>query len=167
MFDKIKELERQLKEARSGQLFCTYYSPGTFLTETSRYEVETQEDLASCAQRAKVDIKERYNATPFGFRFTDGNGKSLSGMHYLTGKVIRFDEVPDDSEHGIMRDNMRGNNMAVVIENTNSYRFTGNFSEEDVIVDWAGNIVRRGNDADLMAYRAEFKKFRDEYYDSL
>ena len=141
--DKVKELEDQLEEAQKGQLFCNYYSPGTFFLEQSRFEVETMDDLAACAARAKVDVKERYNAKPFGFRFEDGNGKSLSGLYYLTGKVIRYDDVPDDKDHSIMRSNMNDPERCVVVENTNSFKHTSHFSEEDVVLDWDGNITRR------------------------
>jgi hypothetical protein len=161
--DKVKELEAQLKEVQKGQLFVTYYSPGTLFLEQSAFEVETR-DLAACAARAKVDVKERYGAKPFAFRFTDGNGKSLSGLHYLTGKVIRYDDVPDDKEHSIMRSNMFNNEGCVVVENTNSFKHVSHFSEEDVIVDWDGNVTQRGNDPDLVVYRAEMKKRYDEKY---
>jgi len=163
--DKVKELEAQLEEAQKSQLFCTYYSPGTFFLEQSRFEIETR-SVAACATRAKADVKERHGAKPFAFRFTDGNGKSLSGLHYLTGKVIRLDEVPDDKEHSIMRSNMFDPDRCVVVENTNSYKHVSHFSEGDVIVDWEGNVVRRGDEPELVAYRAEVKKQYDEEYGS-
>jgi len=161
--DKVKELEQQLEEAQKGQLFCTYYSPGTFFLEQSRFEVETR-DLAACAARAKEGVKERHGAKPFAFRFTDGNDKSLSGLYYLTGKVIRRDDVPDDKDHSTMRFNMNDPERCVVVENINSFKHVSHFSEEDVVVDWDGNIIQRGDDPDLVAYRAEFKKCYDEKY---
>lgn len=162
--DKVKELEAQLEEAQKGQLFCTYYSPGTLFLEESRFEVETMDNLAACAVRAKEGVKERHGAKPFAFRFTDGNGKSLSGLYYLTGKVIRRDDVPDDKEHSIMRSNMDDPEQCVVVENTNSYKHVSHFSEEDVVLDWDGNIIQRGDDPDLVTYRAKFKKRYDENY---
>lgn len=156
MGSKIEELEKQLEEERAKQLRVTYYSPGTLFCEQSSYEIETR-DLAACAARAKTDVTERYHAKPFGFRFEDGNGKKLSGMHYLTGKVLTYDDVPDDKEHSIMRSNMSSPDHCVVVENCNSFRFTGEFAEEDVVVDWEGNVIRRGDDADLVAFRADFK----------
>jgi hypothetical protein len=158
---KIEELEKQLEAERAKQLRVTFYSPGTFFCEQSSFEVEGR-DLSKCAAMAKTDVTERYNAKPFGFRFEDGNGKKLSGMHYLTGRVITYDEVPDDAEHRIMRCNMRDPLQCVVVENTNSFRYTGEFAEKDVILDWDGAIVRRGDDADLVDYRRKFK----ERYDS-
>lgn len=52
--------------------------------------------------------------------------------------------------------------MWVIIENTNSWRFTGPFGEKDVIVDENGEVIRRGDDADLVEYRAKMDKQKDE-----
>ena len=163
--DKVKELEDQLTEVRKGQLFVIYYSPGTFFLEQSSFEVETR-DLAACAARAKTDVQERHGAKPFAFRFTDGNGECLSGLHYLTGKVLTRDDVPDDKEHSIMRSNMFDPDRCVVVENTNSYKHVSHFLEGDVVIDWEGNIVRRGDEDELVAFRAETKKQYDKEYGS-
>ena len=163
--NKVKELEAQIKEVQKEQLFCTYYSPGTFFLEQSAFEVEGR-DLVACAGRAKVDVKERHGAKPFAFRFTDGNGESLSGLYYLTGKVIRRDEVPDDKEHSIMRSNMFDPERCVVMENINSFKHVSHFSDEDVVLDWEGNVVRRGDEPALVSYRAEVKRQYDEKYGS-
>jgi hypothetical protein len=89
-----------------------------------------------------------------------------SALHFLGGKLIRYEEVPADDEHSIMRSTMRSNNMPVVIENCNSWKFTGEFGPEDCIVDADGAIVRRGNDPDLAEYRAtkdaEYKRYIEE-----
>jgi len=156
----VEKLEAQLTEAKAKQLFCTYYSPGTFFLEQSSFEVETR-DLAACAARAKADVVERYGARPFAFRFTDGNGKVLSGLYYLTGTVLRRDDVPDDGEHQTMRSNMTDPERCVAVENTNSFKHVSHFSEDDVVVDWDGNITRRGDEPDLVAYRARFKAEQD------
>ena len=157
--EKIAALEAQLEKEKAKQLYVVYYSPGTLFAEQSRFKVE-ERDIAAAAGRAKVDVVERHNAKPFGFRFTDGNGELLSGMYYLTGKLVRYDEVPDDKEHSTMRSNMRCNDMPIAVENNNSWRYTGRFDEDDVIVDWDGNVVQRGDDPELVAYRAEFKRRR-------
>ena len=78
-----------------------------------------------------------------------------SGLYFLGGKLRTYDEVvaDNDPQEAILRANMRGNEMWVIVQNDNSWRFTGAFSEQDCIVDGDGRIVRRGNDADLVAYR--------------
>lgn len=104
----------------------------------------------------------------------DGRGGELkiepkelkrSPLHYLGGKVIRYDDIPDDDKNSILRSNMRCNDWPLVIENTNSWRFTGAFHEGEVICDADGSIVRRASDADLAEYRtrklAEFKEQRE------
>ena len=54
----------------------------------------------------------------------------------------------------------------VGVENTNSFKHVSHFSEDAVVVDWDGNIIRRGNDPDLVAYRKAFQKRYDEKYGS-
>jgi len=160
MTDSVKELEAQLKEARKSQLFCNFLSPGTLFSEQRRIEIESR-DLVKLAAYAKAGVVERHGAKPYGFRFEDGNGKALTGVHWLTGRVVRYDDVPDDKEHQLMRSNMCDPECCVVVENTNSYRFTGEFGEEDILIDWEGNVLCRGNDADIVAYRAAFRESLD------
>jgi len=120
-------------------------------------------------------IRERYNAKPYGFVFEtlvtaedvpDGEGGTLrvepkrvarSGVHFLGGRLETYTEVVErnDPKEEILRSNMRGNEQWIVCINTNSYRSTLPFDEEDYIVDAQGKIVERGNDPKHVAYRAE------------
>lgn len=160
---KTKQLEKQLKEERAKEIHVEFYSPGTFVSETSSVKVKSK-DLKVAAVQAKK-ITERYNSKPYGFRFTDGNSKSLSGLYYLTGKIIRYDDISDSDEKlSILKSNMRCNNWPFVVENTNSWRFTGQFEKEDRIVDFKGNILAEGDAPDLMEYRKKFEKFRNNFY---
>jgi hypothetical protein len=161
----VKQLEKKLEKARTKQLYATFYSPGTLFPESSSFEVETQ-DIEWAVNKAK-EIKERHNAKPHSFRFEDGNRKPLSGFYFLTGSLKTYDDIPDDDDHHILRSNMLSGETAICIENCNSFRFTGNFRKEDVILDWEGNITRRGNDPDLMEYREKFKQIVKDYYDEL
>lgn len=147
--------------------FVEFFSPGTFLSESSQRAIESW-DTKTAATMA-TEITERYNAKPYGFKFftsiaaesiDDGEGGKLnvqpkeiarSGMYYLTGDLILFDDAPK----GTLRSNMRCNHWPICIENKNSWRFTGTFGANDFIVDKEGNTVRRGNDADLVEYRAK------------
>lgn len=106
----------------------------------------------------------------------DGEGGTLkvqpkevtrSGMHYLGGELLKFDDVPDDKEHSILRGNMRCNKWPVCIVNRNSWRHTAMFEETDCIVGPSGEIVRSGNDPDLMVYRAEKNAEFEAYYEDL
>ncbi len=165
MTDEVDRLEKELEEARSKELRVVFYSPGTFFPESSSFEIK-ERSISWAIDKAK-EIKERYDAKPHSFRFEDGNGKYLSGFHYLTGTLRTYDEVPDDKEHYMLRTNMLNNDIAVCVENRNSFRFTGNFYEEDCILDWDGNIVQRGNDENLMNYRDKFKKIVADYNEEL
>ena len=80
--------------------FVTFYSPGTFVAETTEKPIDSW-DVETAKQMAH-EIKERYNAVPYGFRFstrTRGDGdldshvSATSPLYYLGGKVETLDEV--------------------------------------------------------------------------
>ncbi len=147
-----------------------FHSPGTLFDETTAREV-TERDPKQAALLA-ADIVERYGAKPYGFRFVtmlvadpvpDGEGGTLNvepkeiertGMHYLGGTVIRFDDIPDDKASAILRSNAQGNGWPLVVECRNSYRSVHPFVEGDTIVDALGNITDRGDDPRHIEYRA-------------
>ncbi len=155
MTNKIKNLESLLVAEKAKQLFVAFYSPGTFFCESSRKEVKSK-DLKDAVILA-TKISERHGARPFGFRFEDGNGKTLSGMYYITGRVFKRDDVPDTPENNILRSNMRS--RPVCIENNNSWKYTGEFNKEDFVVDWNGNITDSGD-----KYENYRKKVQSEKY---
>lgn len=151
----------------------TFYSPGTFVSESSSFDIDSW-DTAKAVEMSEK-ITERYNAKPYGFVFStylthddvpDGEGGVLrvepktikkSGIHFLGGRLETYTEVVNrnDPKEDILRSNMRGNEQWIVCINTNSFRSTMPFDEEDCIVDAQGKIVERGNDPKYIAYRAE------------
>src|ERR1051326_1239145 len=163
--------------------YAVFYSPGTFVCEESSRPVSEWSTRQAVA--AAETIRERYNAKPFGFRFRthlesppipDGRGGTMdvepkplkeSGLHWLGGTLLLYDDVPDDKEHSILRSNMLCNDMPVVIEKRNSFRYTGQFGPDDVICGPSGEIVRRGDDSELKEYREKFKAMREAYYADL
>jgi hypothetical protein len=114
--------------------FVTFYSPGTFVSETSTKEIDSWNvDQAVAMAR---NIKERHAATPFGFAFetqvSDGwEPKTVrkSGMYYLGGRLLTIDDIPDTDENKTLRWNMKYNNIETVIENTNSWKTTMPFDK--------------------------------------
>ncbi len=127
------------------QHFVTFYSPGTFCSETSTRPVtawNTDEAVALVH-----DIKERHGATPFGFRFTtrergeadlDSKETKSSAMYYLGGIVETLEQVkaraaPEDS---ILVSNMEINKYNRIITNTNSYKFTIALNDDDIVLDF-------------------------------
>ena len=158
---KIRRLEGELEREREKQLRVEFLSPGTLFSESSSYAVRSR-SLGPVLTKMRGVI-ERHGAKPYGFRFTDGNGKPVSGTHYVTGKVIAFRDVPDDKEHSMLKRNMRCNEQPFAIENNNSYRFTGEFEKDDVVVNRNGRVIERGDSPERMEYRRQFKKECEEY----
>ena len=143
----------------------TFYAPGAFLAEDFSFEVSEWSIGEALALVPKCGLK------PYAFQFAtnitadpvpDGEGGTLavlprevskSGMHYLGGELLTYDQLRRDGDphYVTMLSNMSGNRWPVVIRN----RTHQPFNEEDCIVDNHGQVVRRGDDADLMSYRAE------------
>lgn len=159
--------------------FVEYLSPGTFFSETSSFPIDSWSTVVAVAMASTVT--ERYNAKPYGFRFStteytlavddDGNQHFVqpkeiakSGIYYVTGKIVRYDEYPENKENHILRSNMFGNNWPFMVENNNSWKCVQPFEPNDSVVDLNGNIVVCGNDPTLQPYRKQFAKERDEYY---
>lgn len=151
----------------------TFYSPGTFVPESTTLDIESW-DTAKAVEMSEK-IVARYNARPYCFVFTtdivaddvsDGEGGTLkvqpkevarSGFHFLGGRLETYDDVVarNDDKENILRSNMRNNEHWVVCINDNSYRTTVPFEEDSCIVNARGLIVQRGDDPKLVAYRAE------------
>lgn len=125
--------------------FVDFYSPGTFVAETSRRSIDSW-DVEKAFEMAH-GITQRYNATPYGFRFLtcgrndeDLNSKEIasSPMYYLGGKVqtlaqIKSKKNPSDK---ILISNMECNGYDRVITNDNSWRWTQPLEKNDVALDF-------------------------------
>ncbi len=125
--------------------FVTFYSPGTFVHEQTirpieRWNVGQAVDLAR-------SITERYNAKPFGFRFStrarkddelDSKTVKESPMYYLGGDVLTLEDVKkrSDPRDEILISNMECNGWNVVIENRNSWLITQPLNADDVVLDF-------------------------------
>jgi hypothetical protein len=124
--------------------FVMFMSPGTFFSETSEVAIPKWDiDLAI---KKACGIKERYGATPYGFRFlTYGRGArdldskviKSSGIYYLGGKVETYEEVckRNDPKEEILRSNMKNNGIDKIIINDNSWRFTTGLNPGDKVLD--------------------------------
>ena len=156
--------------------FVVFYSPGTLFSEESELPiVRWDPKLAVLASR---HILERYNAKPYGFRFStqlcsdpisDWEGGTLevapkevatSAMYFITGSLVTLDDVEarkDEKDFTLIL-NMKANNYPIVVVNENSFRSTLPFREEDVVVDKEGNIQERGDSDVCVMYRAMVKE---------
>lgn len=125
--------------------FVTFFSPGTFVAETTEKPVESW-DVDAAVEMAH-GITERYNATPYGFQFStrsrgpddlDSKVSARSPMYYLGGKVETLEEVEarNDPKEEILRSNMRGNGWHRIITNDNSWRTCRPLEEGDIVLDF-------------------------------
>ena len=125
--------------------FVEFLSPGTFLAETS------ERPIASCnvdeAKRMVRSIKERYGATPYGFRFLtrsrgakdlDSKIVKRSGVYFLGGKIETQDDIRrrGDPKEAILLSNMECNGWEKVVTNSNSWKWTQLLGPDDVVLQW-------------------------------
>lgn len=124
--------------------FVTFYSPGTFIAESSEFPIKAWDTELAVKMARKV--KERYGARPYGFRFTtrarggrdlDSKVIKTSGLYWLGGKVETLAEVEarNDPKEEILRSNMRCNHYDKIVTNTNSWRWTMPLEKGDVVLD--------------------------------
>jgi hypothetical protein len=125
--------------------FVTFYSPGTFFNEETTQAIPSW-DVEKAMEMAR-SIKERHAATPFGFSFStrargprdlDSKEIATGPMHYLGGKIETREEIearnlPDEDT---LRSNLRINDIARVIVNTNSWKVVRPLYADDVVLDF-------------------------------
>lgn len=124
--------------------FVRFYSPGTFVAETTEREIDSW-NIDKAKEMAR-SCKERHGATPYGFRFVtyerkdnELNSKTeTSNMYFLGGKIRHIDFIilENNPEERILISNMKNNGWDRVIENTNSYKITQPLEKDDVVLDW-------------------------------
>jgi hypothetical protein len=124
--------------------FVRFYSPGTFVAETTEKPIDSWD--VEAAKEMAAEVKERHGARPYGFCFTtrsrgpddlDSKETAVSGMHYLQGKIETLAEIkarnnPDDH---ILIFNMEANGYDRVISTTKGWRWTQPFTNEDVLLE--------------------------------
>lgn len=125
--------------------FVTFYSPGTFTSETTTKPIDSWD--VNQAMEMAHGITERYGATPYAFRFTtrsrgdadlDSKKSAESPLYHLGGKVETLAEVEarNDPKEDILRSNMRCNGYDRIVVNDNSWRSVQPLGKTDVILDW-------------------------------
>ena len=124
--------------------FVTFYSPGTFVSESTTKPIDSW-DVEKAVKMA-MTISERHGARPYGFQFStrerradelDSRQAKTSGIYYLGGKVLTLANVEarKDPNDNILISNMKCNKIAAVVENCNSYRSTMELRKGDVVLD--------------------------------
>lgn len=137
-------MDKTVNKATMVKHFVTFYSPGTFVAEETTMEIDSW-DIDKAVEMAR-GIRERYNAAPYGFRFStrergwdDFNSKLIknSGLYWLGGKVETLEEVKARAtdKDRILVSNMEGNGHKKIVTNTNSWRWTMPLEDGDVVLD--------------------------------
>jgi hypothetical protein len=128
------------------QHFVTFFSPGTFVHEQTTKPIESW-DVDKAVNMAR-GITERYNATPFGFRFStrrredhelDSRVVSRSGLYFLGGTVLTLEQVKarNDSADRTLIANMEGNGWDRIVENCNSWKVVQPLMADDTVREFA------------------------------
>jgi hypothetical protein len=126
--------------------FVTFYSPGTFLSESTEKPIDSWD--VNLAKKMAKTIKERHGSTPYGFMFStrsrgendlDSKVSKKSGMYYLNAKVETYEEViaRNDPKEEILRSNMRINGYKKIVTNapgSKTYRFCFPLEKGDVVL---------------------------------
>jgi hypothetical protein len=125
--------------------FVTFYSPGTFVAETTTKPITAWNVEAACALAA--GINERHGARPYGFRFStrargpddlDSREVASSAMYYLGGTVETLAEVEarNDPSERILLSNMRGNGYDRIVRSGGPGRWswTQPLCPDDVVI---------------------------------
>jgi hypothetical protein len=159
--------------------FVVFYSPGSLFSETTTKPIK-EWDTRLAVQMAD-QIVERHGAKPYGFRletrmvadpipYAPGDTLEVlpkvvehSGTYFLGGKLETLDDVRrrNDPKESILQDNMWFNRNYIVVINTNSYRSTHPFREQDFIVGLKGEVLERGDDPRHVAYREACREKRE------
>lgn len=139
--------------------YATFYSPGTFVAETTEHEVPAWD--TKVALKIAAGVSERYGAKPFCFIFTTlivtsevpgGQGGFMpesrketgrSGRYFIGGRLRTLEQVELEEPESTLAWNMRTNRWPVVIETCTPYRHTNVFEGEDVQLNADGEIVAR------------------------
>lgn len=125
--------------------FVQFKSPGTFVAEMTELPIDRW-DVEKAVEMART-IKERHNATPYGFRFItrgrkhgelDSSEIDRSSTYYLGGEVRTLEQVIADNkpDEEILRNNMKFNGMKRIITNRNSWRWTQPLKDDDIVLDF-------------------------------
>ena len=130
------------------QHFVTFYSPGTFVAETTTKPIDTW-GTDKAIEMAR-NVTERYGATPYAFRFStrsrnddelDSSVTDKSGFYYLGGKVETLEQVKARATEAdrTLASSMESNGYDRIVTTTNGYSWTQPLRDGDVVLDYTPN----------------------------
>lgn len=123
--------------------FVTFYSAGTFVYEATTRPIDSW-DVPTAVDMSKT-VVERYNSTPYSFRFTtreycgadlDSAISARSPLYYLRGRIETREQVEarNDPNEQFLRDNMRCNKIDRVWVTDAPFRTVHLFHATDVLL---------------------------------
>jgi hypothetical protein len=123
--------------------FVQFFSPGTLVAERTTKPIDSW-NTEKAVEMSK-EIKERYNALPYGFCFItrerkpgelDSSEVKRSPMYYLGGKILTLEEIKarNDPKDKILISNMEGNGWNKVVENNNSWKWVQPLEKDDIVL---------------------------------
>lgn len=121
--------------------FVTFFSPGTFVAETTTKPIESWDVQA--AKKMAGKITERYAARPYGFQFTtrsrndnelDSKVTKTSPMYYMGCKVETLAEVEAREPKSILASNMRVNGWDRIVTSTTGWKWSQPLEKDDVVL---------------------------------
>ena len=123
--------------------FVTFYSPGTFVAETTEKPIDSWD--IETAKKMAAKITERHGAHPYGFRFStrsrkddelDSKVTKTSGKYYLNCKVVTLAEIKNrkDPKDSILISNMECNKWDKVVQSIKGWQWTQPLEKGDVVL---------------------------------
>jgi hypothetical protein len=139
--ERLMELRKLVSKV--SKHFVTFYSPGTFVAETTEMPIDSWD--VDLARKMAESITERYNAVPYAFRFStrsrdeddlDSRTTDRSPTYYINCKVETLDEVEKraDPKESILLANMRCNGWNKIATTVKGWRWTQPLEPEDVVL---------------------------------
>ena len=124
--------------------FVTFYSPGTFVAETTTKPIESW-DVEKAREMAEA-VTERYNATPYGFRFStrgrsdnelDSKVLRESPMYYLNCRVVTLDQLKErnNPKDSILISNMEINGWDKIVQSKRCWAWSQPLEKGDVVLE--------------------------------
>lgn len=128
------------------QHYVEFLSPGTIFSETTTKEIPSWD--VEAAVEMSHSVLQRHGARPYGFRFLtrgrkwgelDAEEIADSPIYWLGGTIETAEEIlaRNEPSEEMMRFNIRSSGAKRIITNTNSWKFTSELKDDQVVLDYS------------------------------
>lgn len=126
-----------------------FFVPSFVVSDTQEEKIHSW-DIARAIELYQ-NIVQKNMRCPYGFQFLKKEKGELiaeSGVYFINGKVRSYQEVLKDNkeDESVLRDNMKYNQYAAIVEVRNKFLTTMPFAKNDFAIDLIGNIIAKGSD---------------------